>query len=205
MPGDKADVVMFGPKPIIEDALEKAGHVAAPGLRGAATRTPSSSRSPRRCARSRRSRVTARSTASTHVALPEARDRVELRRRLRPHRRQVGRRARHRRHQHAGRAQRGGRRYGARAPALHRAPPAAGRALPARGPMGEARRLSAHALAARPHRRHRRHGPHRQGDRAPARRHEGAGRLSHAPAGGRRLQALSEPRRHGARRRRAAS
>jgi lactate dehydrogenase-like 2-hydroxyacid dehydrogenase len=27
MPGDKADVVMFGPKPIIEDALEKAGHV----------------------------------------------------------------------------------------------------------------------------------------------------------------------------------
>jgi lactate dehydrogenase-like 2-hydroxyacid dehydrogenase len=25
MPGDKADVVMFGPKPIIEDALEKAG------------------------------------------------------------------------------------------------------------------------------------------------------------------------------------
>src|SRR6478736_861385 len=26
MPGDKADVVMFGPKPIIEDALEKAGH-----------------------------------------------------------------------------------------------------------------------------------------------------------------------------------
>src|ERR1041385_382732 len=27
MPGDKADVVMFGPKPIIEDALTKAGHV----------------------------------------------------------------------------------------------------------------------------------------------------------------------------------
>jgi lactate dehydrogenase-like 2-hydroxyacid dehydrogenase len=26
MPGDKADVVMFGPKPIIEDALTKAGH-----------------------------------------------------------------------------------------------------------------------------------------------------------------------------------
>jgi lactate dehydrogenase-like 2-hydroxyacid dehydrogenase len=26
MPGDKADVVMFGAKPIIEDALEKAGH-----------------------------------------------------------------------------------------------------------------------------------------------------------------------------------
>jgi hypothetical protein len=25
MPGDKADVVMFGPKPIIEDALEKGG------------------------------------------------------------------------------------------------------------------------------------------------------------------------------------
>jgi len=27
MPGDKADVVMFGPKPIIEDALEKAGFI----------------------------------------------------------------------------------------------------------------------------------------------------------------------------------
>ena len=25
MPGDKADVVMFGPKPIIEDALKTAG------------------------------------------------------------------------------------------------------------------------------------------------------------------------------------
>ena len=72
------------------------------------------------------------------------------------------------------------------------------------GQLAEARRLSAHALAARPHRRHRRHGTHRQGDRTPARRHEGAGRLSLAPARrGRALPALSEPRRDGARRRRA--
>jgi hypothetical protein len=46
-------------------------------------------------------------------------------------------------------------------------------------------------------------GPHRQGDRAPARRHAGAGGLPHAPADRRRLPALSEPHRHGARRRRA--
>ncbi len=73
------------------------------------------------------------------------------------------------------------------------------------GQLAEARRLSAHPLAARPHRRHRRHGTHRQGDRAPARRHEGAGRLSLAPARrGRALPALSEPRRDGARRRCAA-
>ena len=45
-------------------------------------------------------------------------------------------------------------------------------------------------------------GAHRPGDRAPARRHEGAGGLSLAPAGGgRRLPALSEAPRHGARRR----
>ena len=50
------------------------------------------------------------------------------------------------------------------------------------GQVGEAWRLPAHPLAARPHRRHRRHGPHRQGDRAPARRHAGAGGLSFAPA-----------------------
>ena len=83
----------------------------------------------------------------------------------------------------------------------HRAAFAAGRKIPARRQVAEARRLPAHALAARPHRRHRRHGPHRQGDRAPVRRHEGAGGLSFAPARGRAVPALSEHRRHGARRR----
>ena len=51
---------------------------------------------------------------------------------------------------------------------------------------------------------HGRSGPHRSGDRAPARRHAGAGGLSFAPAGrGGVLPALSEAHRHGARRRHA--
>ena len=57
---------------------------------------------------------------------------------------------------------------------------------------------------ARPHRRHGRHGPHRPGDRAAARRLRRAGGLSQPQsAGRRRLQALSEADRHGARRRHA--
>ena len=48
-------------------------------------------------------------------------------------------------------------------------------------------------------------GRDRPGDRAPARRHAGAGGVSHAASGGGRgLPALSEASRHGARRRRAA-
>ena len=55
MPGDKADVVMFGPKPIIEEALTKASDAPCtkPGQRRTTRR--SSPRSPRTCAASRRS------------------------------------------------------------------------------------------------------------------------------------------------------
>ena len=57
---------------------------------------------------------------------------------------------------------------------------------------------------AQPHRRHGRHGPHRQGDRQAARRLRRAGGLSLAqPASRRRLQVLSQASRHGARRRHA--
>ena len=88
----------------------------------------------------------------------EARDRLHLRRRLRPRRRQMGGRARHHRHQHAEGAQRGGRRHRARPDPLHGARIPAGRALSARRQVARAR-LSAHqGDAARPHRRHGRHG-----------------------------------------------
>ena len=203
MPGDKADVVMFGPKPIIEEALDEGRLHACTEPWQRRTRTPSSPRSRRRCAPSRRWRATARSTARSCRAFPSSRScraSASATTTSTPN----------------GRAQHGiivtntpdvlNEEVADTALGLllaHRAPSAAGRALSARRQLAEARRLPAHALAARPHRRHRRHGPHRQGDRAPARRHEGAGGLSLAPAGRRRLQALSEPRRDGARRRRA--
>ena len=60
------------------------------------------------------------------------------------------------------------------------------------------------ATLARPHRRHGRHGPHRPGDRAAARRLQGAGGLSQPQAaGGRALRHYPEAGRHGARRRHA--
>ena len=122
-----------------------------------------------------------------HVALSEARNRVELRRRLRPCRRQMGRRARHRRDQHAGRAERGSRRYRARPAALHACANFRRPIVICAPANGSRRRLSAHAGdVARPHRRHRRHGPHRQGDRAPARCLRRAGGLSLAQSAGRR-------------------
>ena len=129
---------------------------------------------------------------------------VELRRRLRPHRRQMGGRARHRRHQHAGRAERGGRRHRARPLALHGARIVAGRALSARRQVAASAVSSHQGDAAQPHRRHGRHGPHRQGDRAAAGSLRRAGRLSQPQsAEGRELQVLSEAPRHGARRRHA--
>ena len=206
MPGDKADVVMFGPKPIIEEALTKAPGLhlhrawAAPDHDAFIAKIAPTVRAHRggRRARPRRRRL--------HVALPQARNRVELRRRLRPHRRQMGGRARHHRHQHAGRAQRGSRRHRARPAALHRAricrrpsaicAPANGRSratissppslrdrtvgIVGMGRIGKAiaRRLDAMKVPVVYHSRRPR---------------------------GRSLQALSEPHRDGARRRRAAS
>ena len=65
--------------------------------------------------------------------------------------------------------------------------------------------ISAHqGDVAQPHRRHGRHGPHRQGDRAPAGGLRRAGGLSRAqPASRREIQVLSQAHRHGARRRHA--
>ena len=80
------------------------------------------------------------------------------------------RHARRHGHQHAGRADRGGRRHRDRPAAQHAARIAARRELSARRPLGEGGRLSADAAhAARPPRRHFRHGPHRPGDRQAAR------------------------------------
>ena len=139
-------------------------------------------------------------------AFPEARIRVELWRRLRQHRRQICCRARHHRHQHAGGAERRGRRHRARAAAVHRARVSAGRELPARRKMDGAAISAEQRDLARPHRRHGRHGPHRPGDRAAARRLRRAGGLSQPQsAGRRRLSPLSEDDRHGARRRHAHS
>ena len=87
------------------------------------------------CARSRSPARPSRMTAAVMARLPQARIRVELRRRLRQHRRQICRRARHHRHQHAGGAQRGGRRHRARSAAVHGARVSAGRAFPARRQM----------------------------------------------------------------------
>ena len=113
--------------------------------------------------------------------------------------------ARRHRHQHAGCAQRGGRRHRARAAALHRARTAAGGAVPARRQMaGEGLPADAGDLARRD-RRSGRHGPDRPGHRAPPRSLPGHRRLSQPQAAiGRGVQALSEARRHGARRRHAA-
>ena len=200
---DKADVVLIGvPKKLIVDGLSgpfnlhvipkdamprRSSPRSAPNVRGAAVTGAPDKHDGRR-----------------DGALSEARVRVELRRRLRQHRRQICDRARHHRHQHAGGAQRGGRRHRARPAALHGARIPAGRELPARRKMDGAAISAEQGDVARPHRRHGRHGPHRPGDRAAARRLRRAGGLSQPQsAGGRDLQALSEADRHGARRRHA--
>ena len=137
-----------------------------------------------------------------HAALPQARAGVELRRRLRPRRRQMGGRARHRRHQHARGAERRSGRHRARAIAVHGARIPAGRALCACRQMAAGAVPAHQGDATQPHRRHGRHGPYRQGHRAPARCLRRAGGLSLAqPASRRELQVLSQARRHGARRR----
>ena len=64
-----------------------------------------------------------------HGAVSQAPDRLELRRRLRPYGRQMGRRARRHPDQHAGCADRGGRRHRARPAALHGARISPGGAL----------------------------------------------------------------------------
>ena len=90
MPGEKADVVMFGPKPIIEEALTKARPAIAQSLGSAGSGGLHRLDRPER-ARDRGGGRPRPGRRRADGALSQARDRVELRRRLRPHRRQMGR------------------------------------------------------------------------------------------------------------------
>ena len=128
------------------------------------------------------------------VAFPQARNHRELRRRLRPRRFGLCARAQYRRHQHARRADRRGRRRRDGASDLDPARVRQGRPLSALRPVADAELSLERRLAARPQGRDRRHGPHRSGDRTPARGLARAGFLSFAqPVVGRFLQALSRP------------
>ena len=202
MAGEKPDVLLVGnKKPVMVKGLE--GKVTLHYLIDAAGqgRLPQIDR--RQGARHRR-RLYRRASidAGIHAALSQARADLQLRRRLRPCRRQMGGRARHHRHQYAGGAERGSGRHRARPLALHGARIPAGRALCARRQMDGGAISADQGDAAQPHRRHGRHGPHRQGDRAPAGGVRRAGGLSQPQsASRRRLQVLSQAHRHGARRR----
>ena len=192
MAANKADVLLLGPAmPLIVEGIEKnftlhklfeaKDHDATIAELG-----------PRVQADGGRRRRSCRHQGRLAVEIAEARDHFELRRRLRPHRRQMGGATWRHRHQHARRARRRSRRHRARPLAHDRARIAAIRALSARRQV-DRRRLSADARnVARPHRGHCRHGPHRQGDRQARRGVRRAGGLSLAQsAEGRLLQALS--------------
>ena len=185
MAAEKAEILLIGAaKPVIVGGLEPSFDRSQAGRGQGPGRLPEGGRAAHSRYRDRLYRQQDR--RRLHVALSEARNRVELRRRLRPCRREMGGRARHRRDQHAGRAERGSRRHRARTAALHLARISAGRSLSARRQMAR-EGLSAHSRdVARPHRRYRRHGPHRQGDRAPARCLRRAGGLSLAQSASRR-------------------
>ena len=106
---------------------------------------------------------------------------------------------RHHGDQYARRAHGRSGRYRARPAAVHGARIPPGRALSAFRPVAAGGLSPEQGHLARPHGRARRYGPHRAGDRAPARRHARAGGLSFAPAcSGHSLPALSEPVGHGA-------
>ena len=116
----------------------------------------------------------------------------ELRRRLRSRRFRLCARTQYRRHQHARRADRRGRRRRDGAADRDPARIRQGRPLSALRPVADAELSLERRLAARPQDRHRRHGPHRPGDRTPARSLARSGFLSFAqPVLGRVLQALS--------------
>ena len=89
-------------------------------------------------------------------------------------------RAQYRRHQHARRADRRSRRRRDGASDLDRARVRQGRPLSALRPVADAELSLERRLAARPQGRDRRHGPHRAGDRTPARGFARAGFLSFA-------------------------
>ena len=107
-------------------------------------------------------------------------------------------RTQYRGHQHARRADRRGRRRRDGAVDLDLARIRQGRPLRPLRPLADAELSAQRRLAARPQGRHRRHGPDRPGDRAPARCLARSGVLPLAQSGGGRLvQALSRPDRDG--------
>ena len=101
-------------------------------------------------------------------AFPQARNRRQFRRRLRSRRFRLRARAQCRRHQHARCADRRGRRRRHGAADRDIARIRQGRSLFALRPVADAELSLERRLAARPQDRHRRHGPHRPGDRTPA-------------------------------------
>ena len=134
---------------------------------------------------------------SLHAPIPQPRDHLQFRRRLRPHRRQGGGATWNHRHQHAGRARRRGRRHCARPHAHGGAPAAAGGAISARRALAEGR-LSAHRFAPGPDGRNHRARADRQGDRNPGQRLRARHCLPRPQsAGRRRLSLLSLARRDG--------
>ncbi len=200
MATEKREVVLFGPaKPTIVKGLETACIVykaVDAGDRDAFIAEHASVRAIA-CAQGQMS-------ASLLRTFSKTRDRFQLRRRLRPCRCQICGRAWHHRHQHARSSDRGSGRHRARPSAVHRARATPGRAVRARRPMGDEGLSAERGDLAQPHRRHCRHGRHRPGHRAAARRFRRAGRLSQPQAAaGSLLPALSKTRRHGARRRHA--
>ena len=132
-----------------------------------------------------------------HAPPAQSRDRGELRRRLRPHRRPMGGRARDHRHPYARRARRRGRRRRDGADDHGGAPASAGRALPARRAVADGG-LPADRVAARADAGRSRPRPDRQDDRAARRSLRARGRLSRPPRAARRsLSILSVADRHG--------
>ena len=132
-------------------------------------------------ARRRLERASVPHRRGVHAPAASSRDRRQLRRRLRPCRRQMGRRARRHRHPYAGRARRRGRRHRDGADAHGGAPAAAGRALPARRRMAEVV-VSADRVAARTDDGNPRPRANRQGDRQARRKLRAQGRLSRPQA-----------------------
>ena len=198
MTTDKPEVMLIGPlKPVVVKGLDA---ICAVHKVAAANDPDAFIAGPFARARHRLQRHGMQNSRRPDGALPKPRTRLKLRRRLRPHGRQMGRRTQCGADQYARRADRRGRRYRARAVALYRARISPSGAVFARRQMARAQ-LSAHqGDTAQPHRRHGGHGRHRPGDRAAARRLRRAGGLSHAQAAARRqLSALPEPDRDGAR------
>ena len=101
MAGEKPDVLMVGAREARDDEGLR-GQGDAPSSGSTPRTRPPSSRNGRQDPRDRDRLYRQQSRRKPSEAVSQARAGFELRRRLRPYRRQMGRRARHHRHQHAG-------------------------------------------------------------------------------------------------------